>query len=352
MTVLPATLLMGGVFPLTVRVATGGLDSVGHDVGNAYALNTLGAIVGSFLAGFVVLPGLGLEQGIYAAVLVDLALAALLFLVAPQLSLRRRQAGVAAAVALALLGLADAALGPGQLLVGFFRVSIAAGRTSRASATSALAVAGAGLLRGRHGSTTVSVERWDKTYSLKNNGKVDASNDADMPTQIMVGLLPLLFYHQPQLAARRALVGYGSGVTAGAIDPVPDRVARRGRARARRLPRPRASSTTSTTAPLQNPKVTARVGDGRNFLTQRERQVRRHRQRAVEPVDDRRLEPVHARVLPAVKRRLRRRRRLLPVGAALRDVALEHARPSTAPCATSSPTSTCSPPRTCRRTPS
>ena len=78
-TVLPATLLMGGVFPLTVRVATGGLDSVGHDVGNAYALNTLGAIVGSFLAGFVVLPRLGLEKGIYVAVLFDLALAAMLF---------------------------------------------------------------------------------------------------------------------------------------------------------------------------------------------------------------------------------------------------------------------------------
>ena len=59
---------MGGVFPLTVRVAAGGLDSVGHDVGNAYALNTLGAIVGSFLSGFVVLPKLGLQKGIYVAV--------------------------------------------------------------------------------------------------------------------------------------------------------------------------------------------------------------------------------------------------------------------------------------------
>src|SRR6478609_8013486 len=78
-TVLPATLLMGGVFPLTVRVVTGGLDSVGHDVGNAYALNTVGAIVGSFLSGFFVLPRLGLQKGIYVAVLFDLALAAMLF---------------------------------------------------------------------------------------------------------------------------------------------------------------------------------------------------------------------------------------------------------------------------------
>ena len=50
--------------------------------------------------------------------------------------------------------------------------------------------------------TTVSVDQWDKTYSMKNNGKVDASNDADMPTQIIVGLLPLLFYNQPRRRPR------------------------------------------------------------------------------------------------------------------------------------------------------
>src|SRR5206468_7195361 len=68
-TVLPATILMGGVFPLTMRIAAARLDSVGRDVGNAYALNTLGAIVGSFLSGFVVLPRLGLQRGIYLSAL-------------------------------------------------------------------------------------------------------------------------------------------------------------------------------------------------------------------------------------------------------------------------------------------
>ena len=76
MILLPATVLMGGVFPLTMRIAAGGLDSVGRDVGTAYALNTVGAIVGSFLSGFVVLPKLGLQRGIYVAVAIDLALAA------------------------------------------------------------------------------------------------------------------------------------------------------------------------------------------------------------------------------------------------------------------------------------
>jgi uncharacterized protein (DUF433 family) len=38
---------MGGVFPLTMRIAAARLDSVGRDVGSAYALNTVGAILGA-----------------------------------------------------------------------------------------------------------------------------------------------------------------------------------------------------------------------------------------------------------------------------------------------------------------
>ena len=115
--------------------------------------------------------------------------------------------------------------------------------------------------------TTVSVDRWDKIYSLKNNGKVDASNDADMPTQIIVGLLPFLFYSQPH-PPKVALVGYGSGVTAGAITQYPieslevvelEEAVYRGSH----------FFENDNHRPLQNPKVTARVGDGRNFLTQR-----------------------------------------------------------------------------------
>ncbi|HEX6836512.1 MAG TPA: fused MFS/spermidine synthase, partial [Polyangia bacterium] len=49
--VFPATLCMGGVLPLTIRVVARSLESVGRDVGTAYSVNTLGAILGSFAAG-------------------------------------------------------------------------------------------------------------------------------------------------------------------------------------------------------------------------------------------------------------------------------------------------------------
>src|SRR4029079_18861230 len=174
-TVLPATLLMGGVLPLTVRVVTGGLDSVGHDVGSAHALNTVGAIVGSFVSGFFLLPKLGLEKGIYIAVLFDLALAAMLFWVAPQLPRRRRQAGVAAAVGLALLGLVIPRWDLGSFSSGMFRVSIAREYVYRKIhkrdwKTPELVFYEDGM------ATTLRVDRWDKIYSLKTNGKADASN--------------------------------------------------------------------------------------------------------------------------------------------------------------------------------
>jgi len=84
---------------------------------------------------------------------------------------------------------------------------------------------------------------------------------------LIVGLLPFLFYSEPH-PPKVALVGYGSGVTAGAITQYPiaslevveleEAVYRGSR-----------FFENDNHRPLQNPKVNARVGDGRNFLTQR-----------------------------------------------------------------------------------
>ncbi|MDB4979889.1 MAG: hypothetical protein JWM82_641 [Myxococcales bacterium] len=265
-TVLPATILMGGIFPLTVRVASGRLDSVGRDIGNAYALNTIGAIVGSFLSGFVTLPKLGLQRGIYASVLGGLLVAAALFAVAPGLSRKRRAAGVGAAFALAVLGLLLPRWNLVSFSSGFFRVSIAREYISRQIHKKSWQ--DPKLVFYEDGTaTTVTVDQWGKTYSLKNNGKVDASNDSDMATQIVVGLLPLLLYRQ-EAPPKVALVGFGSGVTAGAITQYPIaslEVVELEPA----IYRASHFFDNDNHRPLENPKVTARVGDGRNFLTQR-----------------------------------------------------------------------------------
>jgi spermidine synthase len=214
----------------------------------------------------VTLPLLGLQKGIYVAVLASLSLTALLFACAPGLPRARRAIGVAVAIAMALGGLGLPRWDLVSFSAGFFRVSIAREYIYRKIHKKTwqhpkLVFYEDGI------ATTVSVDQWGKTFSLKNNGKVDASNDGDMATQVIVGLLPLLLY-QGHEAPKVALVGYGSGVTAGAITQFPIKsleVVELEPAiyRASRF------FDNDNHRPLENPKVTARVGDGRNFLGQR-----------------------------------------------------------------------------------
>jgi spermidine synthase len=58
--VVPPVVVIGAVFPYTLQLYRGHADSVGGAIGRLVAINTLGGIVGSLLAGFVLLPALGL----------------------------------------------------------------------------------------------------------------------------------------------------------------------------------------------------------------------------------------------------------------------------------------------------
>jgi spermidine synthase len=61
---------------------------------------------------------------------------------------------------------------------------------------------------------SISVRRGENYLGLRTNGKVDASNRGDMMTQLAVGLLPALHHPSPKSTL---VIGYGSGVTVGAI---------------------------------------------------------------------------------------------------------------------------------------
>src|SRR5262249_17645496 len=113
--------------------------------------------------------------------------------------------------------------------------------------------------------TTVSVERFGKHTALKNNGKVDASNGDDMPTQIMVGLMPYFFTRTP--APTTLIVGYGSGVTAGAATQSDARSIDVVELEPSVIEASRFFADVNH-APDQNPRVRLHTGDGRNFLAQ------------------------------------------------------------------------------------
>lgn len=96
------TLLMGAAFPVVTRMVVGSLGRLGKDVGIVYAANTCGAIVGSFFAGFVLVPMLGISVTIGLLAAIGFGNAVAVIWVHPALPRARRPviAGLLAAVAL------------------------------------------------------------------------------------------------------------------------------------------------------------------------------------------------------------------------------------------------------------
>ena len=69
------SMLMGTTLPLLGRFVTALEKEAGHLVGRLYALNTLGAALGCFLAGFVLIKALGVMGTLYTAAILNLMVA-------------------------------------------------------------------------------------------------------------------------------------------------------------------------------------------------------------------------------------------------------------------------------------
>ncbi len=225
--VLPSALGMGAMFPLTMRVFSAGGARVGREVSLVYTANTLGSIVGAWLPGFVLMPSFGMQAALHVGISINLLLGVLVLLFVRGAGERGRGAAFAALpVALGLIVLLRFAAEPtsplawnlSKMTLGVFRISLAKDVLDQETwGEPDLVFYKDGL------STTVSVERWGRHYSLKNNGKVEASNGNDMPTQIMVAALPLLLHPKGARGLDVAIIGLGSGVTVGAALQFPVR---------------------------------------------------------------------------------------------------------------------------------
>ena len=203
---LPMTLTFGAAFPFAVAMATKRDESVTERIGLIYAVNTIGAILGSLLSGFLLIPRLGLFGTIRLVAAVG-AIVALVMLIRSARA-RGRMLGFAlaggVAVAIAMLPEWNRSL----LSSGAYKYAPAMRGASLETALTA-----GELVSYREGSTgTVAVRRLTGTTSLAIDGKVDASNAGDMLTQRLLAHMPLLLHPDPK---RVAILGLGSGVTLG-----------------------------------------------------------------------------------------------------------------------------------------
>lgn len=208
------TLLMGAIFPVVTRVIALDFTDPGAATGQAYAVNTAGTILGSFLAGFVLIRSdvLGVQNSIMAAAAVNVLVGAALAVAprAPAPGLRRRVLPAAAAILLVPLAGLSAGRWEREALISapFF------GRTSPETFKQEHR-----LLHYAEGTdVTVGVVQLStdpEALFMSVNGKVDASTTADdMTTQLLLGHIPALLVEPGRSAC---IIGLGSGMTLNAV---------------------------------------------------------------------------------------------------------------------------------------
>jgi spermidine synthase len=255
------TLVSGAAFPLAVGIdrAAGG---AGRSVGDVYSSNTLGAILGSWAAGFLLIPRLGLREGIVLAASLQILMTVVLLLAwkGPR-SRAARGAGIAVAAASVVI----VALLPDWNRTALTRGGFAVAADLRRYGLTELAVDRSEIVFFEEGiTTTVTVRRWSNELTMQMNGVTEASNTGDLSTQVMVGGLGGILHPDPREVL---VVGLGSGITAAAAARHPGVESVDCVELSEAVVHAAALFEEANHGVLDDPRVQLIVGDGRNHLS-------------------------------------------------------------------------------------
>lgn len=219
------TMLMGASFPLVARLALMQNHGAASAVGTIYSANTVGTILGSALAGFVLIPTLGTQDTMAVGVAINALVAALLFQLSKGMDSESDTGPASNGLAVAALLLGGCVFllpnwNPGTMSFGPFmearRNVVGAQDTKILRQAIANETERRGILFHEEGLNTTVTVRKDPMgeISLWVNGKPDASSSRDLPTQVMLAEVPLLLHPDPKSAM---LIGLASGITLGSM---------------------------------------------------------------------------------------------------------------------------------------
>lgn len=198
------TLLLGAAFPLALRLSVG-QQRVGRDVGAVVAFNTLGGIVGVMLCGFLLIPWLGLVRTLGLLAMIAAGIGYIAVRKGHHVKKGRRQA----VVALGLVTVVVALLTPVDKLA-----SLLPGARNGTLAF---------YEEGRGGTVAVVAQgRGANTFHRLYIQGVSNTGDAMPSLRYMriQALLPLLIHNgEPRSTL---VIGFGTGITAGALLRYPD----------------------------------------------------------------------------------------------------------------------------------
>jgi spermidine synthase len=209
---LPSTFCLGALLPVVISLAPKRRGEGGHTmVSSLYAANLSGSAVGALTASGLLVAGVGLSTSLQTGVLLALGLSLVLLIRLPV-----PRPGLVGATVLAVMLILALDGGARRLTLSFGLYHGAEGYATNDDQGLRDLLASHELLFYRDGPTaSVAVQQVDRYLLMKINGKTDASNGAgDIETQTLLGHLPLMAAGRID---RVAVVGFGSGMTAGAV---------------------------------------------------------------------------------------------------------------------------------------
>jgi len=217
-----ATMLSGIFFSYGLFMMKQCTDNPAANTSYFYTWNTVGGIIGTVAAAFLLIPYLGLD--------VTLRLTSTLLIIA----------GIISAYAMnykkfksfLITGLISSSI-VWFVIPAIDRAAITAGagiNTPKIRLNPDVLKLGVGkiykkemdIIYYRDGFTatiTVAKNSYTGELSIKTNGKGDGSSYTDMPTQKLLGHFPALFHPDPETAC---VIGYGTGTTVGSMAMYPD----------------------------------------------------------------------------------------------------------------------------------
>ena len=201
------TFLMGASFPLVTKIYTGNERQLGRSIGNVYAVNTVGSILGAFCAGFILIPLLGIRPSIVLMVALNTGIGCLLVLRSGQ----RTETGGALLHGISIgMPILNAGLAVILLLTLnqplFLKSAIF--KTQRPGDTLV-------DYNEEIDATVTTLKDDEAVYRLyvDTNQAADASR-WDSPSHRVIAHLPLLLHRRPK---RALVVGFGMGLTSYSI---------------------------------------------------------------------------------------------------------------------------------------
>lgn len=206
------TILSGALLPAAIAIINPGKANIGQGVGLVVLYNTIGAVLGSLVAGFLMIPAFGLLSSFQILAFGNLALVVWLAFH------YRRQALTGWLVPAVCILAVVLALIPEQWNMKLINSGVYCYAPKYAKMGGLDKVLEAEklleVIEGRDSTVAVHESLDGQVRFFSVNGKTDGGTGSDMSTQVLIGQLPLLLHPQPEDVL---VVGLGTGITLNAM---------------------------------------------------------------------------------------------------------------------------------------